>query len=106
MTLFDQDVKTIGKHITNVFSEGELSKEATVAKYTTVQKEGDREVTENEKRRNFQGFKKKGIGNSFYSSFLKLFFNNFPLEVNLYFCNLLLGLSGMVISTNSCFNAG
>jgi prophage maintenance system killer protein len=43
--LFDRDVKTIGKHITNVFSEGELSKEATVAKYATVQKEGDREVT-------------------------------------------------------------
>ena len=44
-TLFDRDVKTIGKHITNVFKEGELSKEATVAKYATVQKEGDREVT-------------------------------------------------------------
>jgi len=44
-TLFDRDVKTIGKHITNVFKEGELSKEATVAKYATVQKEGKREVT-------------------------------------------------------------
>ena len=44
-TLFDRDVKTIGKHITNVFKEGELSKEATVAKYATVQNEGDREVT-------------------------------------------------------------
>ncbi|PHR72159.1 MAG: death-on-curing protein [Lutibacter sp.] len=44
-TLFDRDVKTIGKHITNVFKEGELSKKATVAKYATVQKEGDREVT-------------------------------------------------------------
>jgi prophage maintenance system killer protein len=44
-TLFDRDIKTIGKHITNVFKEGELSKEATVAKYATVQKEGDREVT-------------------------------------------------------------
>ncbi len=44
-TLFDRDVKTIGKHITNVFKEGELSKEATVSKYATVQKEGDREVT-------------------------------------------------------------
>ncbi len=37
-TLFDRDIKTIGKHITNVFEEGELSKEATVAKYATVQK--------------------------------------------------------------------
>ncbi len=44
-TLFDRDVKTIGKHITNVFREGELSKEATVAKYATVQQEGGREVT-------------------------------------------------------------
>ncbi len=44
-TLFDRDIKTIGKHITNVFKEGELTKEATVAKYATVQKEGNREVT-------------------------------------------------------------
>ncbi len=44
-TLFDRDVKTIGKHITKVFEEGELSKEATVAKYAIVQTEGDREVT-------------------------------------------------------------
>jgi prophage maintenance system killer protein len=44
-TLFDRDIKTIGKHINNVFKEDELSKEATVAKYATVQKEGDREVT-------------------------------------------------------------
>ena len=34
--LFGRDVKTIGKHITNVFKEGELDKEATVAKYATV----------------------------------------------------------------------
>ncbi len=43
--LFGRDVKTIGKHINNVFKEGELTKEATVAKFATVQKEGDREVT-------------------------------------------------------------
>ena len=35
-TLFDRDVKTIGKHIINVFKEGEVSKETTVAKYATV----------------------------------------------------------------------
>ena len=39
-TLFDRDVKTIGKHINNVFSEGELDKIATVAKFATVQNEG------------------------------------------------------------------
>ena len=36
--LFGRDVKTIGKHINNVFKEGELTKETTVAKYTTVQR--------------------------------------------------------------------
>jgi len=43
--LFDRDIKTIGKHITNIFKEGELDKDATVAKYATVQNEGGREVT-------------------------------------------------------------
>jgi hypothetical protein len=42
--LFGRDVKTIGKHINNVFSEGELTLEATVAKYATVQIEGGREI--------------------------------------------------------------
>jgi len=43
-SLFDRDVKTIGKHINNVFLEGELIEKATVAKFATVQKEGDRKV--------------------------------------------------------------
>ena len=42
--LFGRDVKTIGKHINNVFSEGELSKDATVAKFATVQIEGSRKI--------------------------------------------------------------
>lgn len=42
--LFDRDVKTIGKHINNVFEEGELDKNSTVAKFATVQLEGGREV--------------------------------------------------------------
>jgi len=42
--LFDRDVKTIGKHINNVFEEGELDKTSTVAKFATVQLEGEREV--------------------------------------------------------------
>lgn len=42
--LFDRDVKTIGKHINNIFSEGELDMSSTVAKFATVQKEGEREV--------------------------------------------------------------
>jgi hypothetical protein len=42
--LFNRDVKTIGKHINNVFSEGELDDKATVAKFATVQNEGGRIV--------------------------------------------------------------
>ena len=42
--LFDRDIKTIGKHINNVFSEGELDKGSTVANFATVQIEGGRTV--------------------------------------------------------------
>lgn len=42
--LFGRDVKTIGKHIANVFREGELDKSATVANFATVQMEGTRAV--------------------------------------------------------------
>ena len=38
--LFGRDVKTIGKHINNVFSEGELVKEVVVAKFATTTKHG------------------------------------------------------------------
>jgi hypothetical protein len=43
--LFQRDNSVISKHIRNVFSEGELSPGATVAKFATVQKEGSREVS-------------------------------------------------------------
>jgi hypothetical protein len=42
--LFDRDKSVISRHIGNVFKEGELEKKATVAKYATVQNEGDRKV--------------------------------------------------------------
>ena len=42
--LFDRDIKTIGKHINNALKE-ELKDIPTVAKFATVQKEGEREVT-------------------------------------------------------------
>ena len=42
--LFGRDVKTIGKHINNVFSEGELNKDSTVANFATVQIEGGRNI--------------------------------------------------------------
>ena len=44
--LFDRDVKTIGKHINNAIRE-ELSGMATVAKFATVQIEGNRSVIRN-----------------------------------------------------------
>jgi len=43
--LFQRDKSTISRHIKNVYSEGELIREATVAKFATVQMEGDRQVT-------------------------------------------------------------
>jgi hypothetical protein len=43
--LLSRDVKTIGKHIGNVFKENELEKYSTVANFATVQKEGGIEVT-------------------------------------------------------------
>lgn len=43
--LFDRDVKTIGKHIANALKEElENSPKPTVAKFATVQNEGNREV--------------------------------------------------------------
>src|SRR5690606_21738414 len=42
--LFDRDIKTIGKHINNIFSEGELVRSSTVANFATVQNEGGRMV--------------------------------------------------------------
>jgi hypothetical protein len=43
--LFQREKSVISRHVKNVFVEGELSVEATVAKSATVQREGEREVT-------------------------------------------------------------
>lgn len=45
--LFQRDKSTISRHIKNVFEEGELQQDSTVAKFATVQKEGEREVERN-----------------------------------------------------------
>lgn len=42
--LFDVGVPAINKHLTNIFEEGELSREATISKMEIVQSEGMREV--------------------------------------------------------------
>ena len=43
--LFQRDKSTVSRHIKNVFSEKELREEGTVAKFATVQTEGERQVT-------------------------------------------------------------
>ena len=43
--LFQRDKSVISKHIKNVFEEGELLPEATVANIATVQMEGERQIT-------------------------------------------------------------
>jgi len=45
--LFQRDKSVISKHIKNVFQEGELDEESTVAFFATVQNEGDRSVERN-----------------------------------------------------------
>ncbi len=46
-TLFQRDKSTISRHIKNIFDEGELIREATIAKFAAVQNEGDRQVERN-----------------------------------------------------------
>ena len=45
--LFDRDIKTIGKHINNALKEELLGLDSTVAKFATVQGEGNRKVKRN-----------------------------------------------------------
>jgi hypothetical protein len=42
--LFQKDVRTINEHLTNIFDEGELGREATIRKLRMVRTEGMREV--------------------------------------------------------------
>ena len=46
-SLFQRDKSTISRHIKNIYEEGELVREATVANFATVQNEGDRQVERN-----------------------------------------------------------
>lgn len=45
--LFQRNKSTISRHIKNIYDDGELTPESTVAKFATVQNEGNREVTRN-----------------------------------------------------------
>lgn len=43
-SLFGRDKSVISKHLKTIFEDGELARQATVAKYATVQTEGSRQV--------------------------------------------------------------
>jgi hypothetical protein len=43
--LFERDKSVISRHLRNLFAEGELIHEATVAKNATIQNEAGRQVT-------------------------------------------------------------
>lgn len=42
--LLDRDKSVISRHLRNIYKDGELAREATVAKYATVQNEGGRNI--------------------------------------------------------------
>ena len=44
-SLFQRDKSTVSRHIKNIYTEGELLKDSTVAKFTTVQNEGERSIS-------------------------------------------------------------
>jgi len=43
--LFDVKIPTISEHLKNIYDKGELTREATIRKFLTIQTEGTREVT-------------------------------------------------------------
>lgn len=45
--LFDRDKSVISRHLRNIYKEGELDRQATVAKNATVQSEAGRSVVRN-----------------------------------------------------------
>ena len=45
--LFGIDKSGVSRHLRNIYETGELQREATVAKYATVQKEGTRSIERN-----------------------------------------------------------
>ncbi len=45
--LFEVDVRTVNEHLKNIYKQNELVADATIRKFRTVQKEGNRQVTRN-----------------------------------------------------------
>lgn len=52
--LYDVSKQTISQHINRIYTDGELTPEATVKKYLTVQTEGNRQVTRSQDHYNLQ----------------------------------------------------
>ena len=52
--LFQKDVRTINEHLVNIFSEGELTREATIRKFRIVRQEGARQVKRDVEHYNLQ----------------------------------------------------
>jgi len=46
-SLFSKDIRTIGEHIKNIYSEQELGKASTIRNFRIVRKEGNRTVSRN-----------------------------------------------------------
>ena len=63
--LFQRDKSTISRHIKNVFADGELLEEATVANFATVQMEGNREILYSDKSKVSAGGRTKSSSFSF-----------------------------------------
>lgn len=53
-TLYDVSKQTISQHIKHIYADGELTPEATVKKYLTVQTEGDRQISRKQDHYNLQ----------------------------------------------------
>lgn len=47
--LYDVSKQTISQHIKRIYTDGELMPDATVKKYLTVQTEGERQISRNQK---------------------------------------------------------
>ena len=52
--LYDVSKQTISQHIKRIYSDGELTPEATVKKYLTVQTEGNRQINRKQDHYNLQ----------------------------------------------------
>ena len=72
-TLYDVSKQTISQHIKRIYADGELTPEATVKKYLTVQTEGTRQISRKQDHYNLQmiiavGFKVNNLFDEEYET--------------------------------------